>query len=204
VQGFARTCGRMRGSHPVPLLSGTLSKAAIVSGPLFLARVTVAFALCASAVWKIRNPIRFQLAVRAFLPRWGPRVAGISKTAVSSLEMACAVSLLLPGSAGLAGAIVAAGMILTLTIMLAFAKDFRAGCGCWRSDLAHPSKGAYLVRNVGLLSLTIVGIRNVATPPMLEAAVELSLGLVAALLVLELPALLTVADTLIREEAPQT
>ncbi len=68
----------------------------------------------------------------------------------------------------------------------------RIGCGCWRQPIEEPNRFLYLVRNALLIALALASIPT-ARPLASATWLALLAGPLLAVLILELPQVLTVA-----------
>jgi hypothetical protein len=153
----------------------------------YWARATVGAALLLTAVWKWRNQAEFRSAYRAAAPRAIRGLAGSAAVATPLAELLCAAALLVPGGIGRWATPVALALLVLFTIALTRVKDLTAGCGCWRSAPGPTSRNLFLVRNLLLLTLAVVGSLGATSPDSVQVLTVLPMAVLLALIILELP-----------------
>lgn len=151
-----------------------------------IARVTVSVTFFLTALWKIRYPLRFQIAFRAAVPRFSHH-ARLASSVIPASELALAAALLAPPTRLL-------GSLLSITILALFSvaiwrmPNLKAGCGCWRStDQVSPEKTPLFVRNGLLAILAVAGTLSTASVGAGVLAFSTLAGGALSLLILELP-----------------
>jgi hypothetical protein len=151
-----------------------------------IARMTVGIALVLTAIWKLRNPLQFQVALRATAPALAV-YAWFATGAIVVFELATAGLLMVPGLAPL-GTVSAGLLIGSFTVALWRVPSVSAGCGCWREPRSADSgRALFLARNGSLLVLVLIGATSTEIPSAGVRIFGLLAGLMTSLLILELP-----------------
>jgi Methylamine utilisation protein MauE len=153
----------------------------------YWARATVGVALLLTAIWKWRNQAEFRSAYRAAAPQPVRGLAAVAAVAIPLAELACAAALLVPAELGRWATPLALALLVLFTIALTRVKDLTAGCGCWRSAPGPTNRNLFLVRNLLLLTLAVVGSLGTTGLELVQALAVLPMAVLFALIILELP-----------------
>jgi uncharacterized membrane protein YphA (DoxX/SURF4 family) len=159
----------------------------------YAARAAVAATFLLSAAWKLRHPGQFLVAFRSGTPRTLHRLDRPAARLVPAVEVVLALALLATSSLGRASAWAALVLLLAFTVTLLRSADPRAGCGCWRDTGRRVGRAPYLVRNGLLVGLALGGALAPVPPSLVGVLFGLVTGVVAALVLMELPGISEVA-----------
>jgi len=160
---------------------------------VYFARAVAGIALLLSAGWKIRHKSAFRASYQALV---GGRVSHLDGLAIRTLpyaEIVCGSGLLLRSSVERLAAASSFFVVLSFTLLLARASDFRAGCGCWRTPVRGVLRGPHLIRNACLLALSAVGTASVSNIPPASLLFCLGTGALFAVVIMEIPQVASVA-----------
>jgi uncharacterized membrane protein YphA (DoxX/SURF4 family) len=158
-----------------------------------LCRVIVALTFVLSGVWKLQNRPAFIAVVMSSSGRWrGARVSALGPS-IAAFELLIAL-LLLTGFAAVVGAAAAGFFLIAFSIFLARADSLANGCGCWRPpQQSREELAPYLVRNLILVGLTVVGVAG--TPGHVAVGLRFVLigtALIPAVMIMEIPTIVSV------------
>ncbi|SRR5260221_4365375 len=155
-----------------------------------LCRIIVAITFLLSAAWKVRHSIGFSVviagAARRPLPAWSTRLGPL----VVLLEILIATALLGFPEVWVSS-VAAALFLIAFSVFLASADSLANGCGCWQPVRRGDTSAApYLARNAVLIVLTAVGAAQPRALSLASQAVLVSIAVLPALLVMEIPTVL--------------
>lgn len=162
---------------------------------LWADRAVLGVVFVCTGVWKLRNRAEYRTALAELAP-W-PALRKVWLIILLS-EIGCAMAVVLPGTLGRGGGLLALALLTAFTLSLLLAKEV-ADCGCWvESALARDGKAhrsTLLARNMILLALALPAAliaADVQTMPMLFG---LMAGLPIALVLLDLPQFIAVVHS---------
>jgi hypothetical protein len=161
---------------------------------IYAARATIAVTLVMSAIWKLRNALKFRAVFALSIP---PPLRSLEVPAVRVLpwmEIAIAGALLAPFSwLSQRASLGALALIGIFTFFLARIPNMRLGCGCWGSPTHDIDRKFYLCRNLAMIIVAGLGSIPVAIPPSNELIFAIAIGLLFAMMLLELPQIISMA-----------
>jgi hypothetical protein len=158
----------------------------------FVGRGVIGGVLLLSAGWKLMHQQEFLSAYQASVSR---RLEVLDRSVSRTLpfaEGAVGLLVLVPTEVGRIGAAIAIPMLLAFSVSFAANRDSESGCGCWRRPIelgAERYRRLVLMRNLLIVVLAIPAV--VVSPPtsLAPVAFGLTVGLLVAVLLMELPAM---------------